>query len=246
MWSAVTPKMARNRSSVVRDIVEGSTCHDPSSADSSTSRRCSSLSANCRAIASARSRLACLPSKVVHCPRQFLLAKDDLGLDAIEAALKLLGVPRPLAVEQFEADELGHVLHAVDDVLDLPAPPEHGRVDRTPIPLLKAAFGAADVVLLNRHCVRLAVSEDMLKGLAQVVDARRVRVGRVVGECLKDRATNTRLARGHRGAEVGVVHGDDGEPVVRPEDEVRGRGGVEDRSEVELLGVIKVSRHCGG
>src|SRR6266849_9371348 len=61
-----------------------------------------------------------------------------------------------LAAQLLEADELRHVLDAMDDSGDLAALSKDGRIDRAPIPLLEATplrVGAADVVLLHRHGV---------------------------------------------------------------------------------------------
>lgn len=158
-------------------------------------------------------------------------------------APKLLHTTFLFLVAYFQAYELGHVLHAVDDVLNLAARPEDRGVDRTPIPLLEPAVRVRDVVLLHRHRVRLTVGDDACERRTQRADAGGGWVVGVVGESLEDAATNQPLTRRTRSLKVRVVRGDDAEALVGPKDQVRPRHRIEDRAEIESTQFAIVRGH---
>src|SRR5689334_25119795 len=107
----------------------------------------------------------------------------------------------------------------MDDVHELALRVEHRDVGRAPVSLLESptrGFGPADVVLLDRHGVRGPALAHAIERRAQVADPGGRRVVRVVGEHFEQSAADDLLALGHRGGEIRLVHGRDGE--VRSEE----------------------------
>ena len=89
----------------------------------------------------------------------FLRAAIDLRFHDSGARAKFLRDRMLLFFDLFQAHELGHVLHLVDDPGDGPVGREHRRVDGTPVPCLESAavdLRSPDVVLLHRHRIGLA------------------------------------------------------------------------------------------
>jgi hypothetical protein len=167
-----------------------------------------------------------LPVRVV----ELAGAEVDLRFHLLRPAPELLGELVLLAPELLQADELGHVLDAVDDVRDPPVGADDGRVHRAPVALLEAAVGPPDVVLLHRHRVGDTVREDPVDRGLQVPDAARVRVPRVVREDLEQGTAEDAFARRHGRAQIGVAHRDDGQ--VGGEDQIRAGRGFEERPKV--------------
>ena len=129
---------------------------------------------------------------------QLTVGRRQLTAAADDFALHLAGPIAQLLADLARLHELGHVLDAVQDVAHVARGTEDGQVLGAPVLALKAAIGAADVVLLHRHRVRRARGEHALERGAQVVGARRLRVVGVIGEHLEEAATERLLARGVR------------------------------------------------
>src|SRR5690242_1791646 len=110
----------------------------------------------------------------------------------------------------------------MDDVHELALCVEHRDVSRAPVSLLESptrGFGSADVVLLDRHGVRGPSLAHAIERRAQVADPGGRRVVGVVGEHLEQSAADDLVALGHRGGEIRLVYGRDGE--VGRQDEIR-------------------------
>ena len=111
-----------------------------------------------------------------------------------------------------EPHDLGHVLDAVDDGRDLPARPEHGRVDRTPPALLEPAAclrGTADGMMLHGHDVGAARGEYPLERSPEVPNARSVRIVGIVREHVEQSTVEDGLPLCHGRPKVGVIDRDD-------------------------------------
>ena len=178
---------------------------------------------------------------------------DDRITDAVEGRGEpLAGCPQArlhvLLLEAFpsQPDGLRDILDVVEDVGDFALGRQDRRVERAPVPLLEAAPGPGDVVFLDGHAVRGPGRQDPAQGSPEVSHAGRVEVLGVVGEGLEEAPAEQAIPRGERGLEVGIAHGDDGEPLVGPEHEVGGRDGFEKGTEVggEARSISHASDAC--
>ena len=145
--------------------------------------------------------------------------------------------------------QLRDVLHPVDDGFDGAVRTEHRRVHRAPPPFLESPAGsrrAADVVLLHRHPVRPTLAMTRSSDARRFLTPSRPDRRGCRGIRRTDRGPTMRSAFGHRRPQVRVVHRDDREPR-RTEDEIRRRGGVEQRLEIRPVRQPRSLTHvCNG
>ncbi len=160
-------------------------------------------------------------------PMQFLRPGVQLRLH------RLLGPRRAADRGAAGSDELGHVLHPMDDPHHRPVRREDGRVDRGPPALLEdpGAAGDGDVVLLQHHRVRFAVGEHTVQRRAQVPHPAGVGVVGVVREGVED-VPSDQIVGGTAGrAQIGPV--DVGDHQIRAQDQAGARRGGEQRRVVD-------------
>ena len=134
-----------------------------------------------------------------------------------------------------QADELRHVLDAVEDPGDGAVGRADRRVDRAPVALLESATlrcRTLDVVFLDRHGIGEAKVKDTLQRGAEVRHAGRAGVVRIVREDLEEVAADDPRSLGHGGAKVGIARR--GNVERRVEEQEEGRPLLEDRPVVGL------------
>jgi len=131
------------------------------------------------------------------------------------------------------ADALGHVLDAVDDEGEVAVVVEHRLRERAEGPLIEAAIGSRDVVLLHGQHFGRTRAAHALQRRAHDPYATRVWSALFVGEHLEDGAPYDRFATRHRQAEVLVGRIDDREMRrVRGEKDQRARQRREDPADL--------------
>ena len=85
---------------------------------------------------------------------------------SLQRVLQLLGELVLFEALLLEADEVGDIFDAMNDVSDPSVRAEHGRIARTPVTFLETAslaFGLANVVFLHGHRVGALELEDALQ-----------------------------------------------------------------------------------
>ena len=108
----------------------------------------------------------------------------------------------------FEANELGAILDAMNDVGHLLVGAKARRVKRAPMPFLEASallLRLADVVLLDRHGVRHAILQHPFQGGSQVADTCRGRIARIIRKYFEDSLAKNLFALRHGCAQVGIA-----------------------------------------
>ena len=94
---------------------------------------------------------------------QFLTSAQGFSFHCVTVPLESFRALSFKLVCAAQANELGNVLDAMDDVPDLTFCGEHGRVQGAPEPFFKSsplALRPADVVFLHCHCIRRFVCND--------------------------------------------------------------------------------------
>ena len=167
---------------------------------------------------------------------EIALKRRVLGISAGQSVIGLAQLGndslRELAL-RLQPNEFGDVIDTVDNPPDLAVRIEDRRIERAPIPLLKAAaFGGwpGDVVLLGRHAIGMPGGDDALERGAEIVHSGRGGVVGVVGKHLKQRAADDLVAHRHGRPAIGVVDGHDAQRRIENEVEVWSR--LEQRTKV--------------
>ncbi len=154
----------------------------------------------------------------------------DLGLHRIEARVLERGSALALA---HDPDEVGDVLHLVDDVRERAVGIEDRRVVGAPEALLEAPahrLWPLHVVLLHGHGVVTELAPHAVERRLQVAHALGARIVGVVGEHFEDRLPDDVGAADKVAARIRVADGDDRQVGVQ--DEIAARGRLEERLEV--------------
>ena len=169
--------------------------------------------------------------------RDLLRPPVDLDFHLAGPRAQRFGQSLLLGAALLEANEVGDVLDAVDDVFHGAARVEHRRVERAPVPLFEAASfrgRLGDVVLLDGHRVGGACLQNPLERRAQVARAGRGRILGVVGKDVEQPATEDGRPVRHGRPQIGVARGDDGE--VRLQNQEQPWRCFEQQLEVRVVG----------
>ncbi len=165
--------------------------------------------------------------------------KPGEGADAgseQRSAKTLLEVAETVAV--LPLDLLGHVFDLVDDVEHLTPLIEHRNIQRPPVAQLETAAqrcGPGDVVAGDRHAIRRAAAQHTLKRVAQYTGAELGWIVRILAEHVEYRSAHAFFPARVGGAQLRVACSEDGEILIRREDQMQVGDGFEYRLIVERL-----------
>jgi len=135
-------------------------------------------------------------------------------------------------------DFLGHVFDLMDDVEHGAVLIEHRDIQRPPVAQLETAAlrcGPGDVVAGDRHAVRRAAAQDALERVAQNAGAELGRVVRVLAEHVEYRSADAFFPARVGSAQLRIACSEDGEILIRREDQMQVGDGFEYRLIVERL-----------
>jgi hypothetical protein len=129
------------------------------------------------------------------------------------------------------ARELGHIFDAVDDEKHPAIRIEYRRIHGRPVPfLVTTAFAGrlANIEFLHRHGVRSTLSKNPLKGCTEIGGPGSLLILRATRKDLKKRSPYDFVAFRVGRAKISVTRIQNGETLIRPEEEEESRSAYKD------------------